>query len=103
MAAPSDTEKLNRELSILNTVAQALNREVDLSKALHTALAHVAELLGLRTGWVWLLREESGEAYLAAAQNLPPALTESPHVRTWESGQEKEGGDGVTVAKMRDS
>jgi two-component system, NarL family, sensor kinase len=82
MAAPSDTEKLeqrNRELSILNTVAQALNREVDLSKALQTALAHVAELLGLRTGWVWLLREESGEAYLAAAQNLPPALADAPY------------------------
>jgi len=75
MAAPSD----NRELSILNTVAQALNREVDLSQTLQAALAHVADLLGLRTGWVWLLREESGEAYLAAAQNLPPALAESPH------------------------
>lgn len=81
-AAESDTDKLqrrNRELSILNTIAEALNREVDLSKALHTALAQVADLLDLRTGWVWLLREESAESYLAAAQNLPPALAEAPH------------------------
>jgi two-component system NarL family sensor kinase len=78
----SDAEKLrrrNHELSILNAIAEALNREVDLPQALQTALAQAAELLGLRTGWVWLLREESGDAYLAASQNLPPALAKSPH------------------------
>jgi two-component system NarL family sensor kinase len=78
----SDTDKLerrNHELSILNAIAEALNREVDLTKALQAALAQAAELLGLRTGWVWLLREETGESYLAAAQNLPPALAKSPH------------------------
>ncbi len=78
----SDAEKLrrrNHELSILNAIAQALNREVDLPQALQAALAQVAELLGLRTGWVWLLREESSDSYLAASQNLPPALTKSPH------------------------
>jgi two-component system NarL family sensor kinase len=78
----SDAEKLrrrNHELSILNAIAEALNREVDLPQALQTALAQAAELLGLRTGWVWLLREESGDSYLAASQNLPPALAKSPH------------------------
>jgi len=47
--------KRNRELSILNAIAEALNREVDLGRALHTTLGRVAELLGLQTGWVWLL------------------------------------------------
>ena len=78
----SDTEQLerrNRELSILNSIAEALNHKVDLAQALQTALAQAAELLGLRTGWVWLLREETGAAYLAAAQNLPPALANAPH------------------------
>jgi len=77
----SDTEKLrrrNRELSILNAIAQALNREVDLPQALSTALAQVAELLDLQTGWIWLLREESGDSSLAASQNLPPALANAP-------------------------
>ncbi len=77
----SDTEKLqrrNRELSILNTIAEALNREMDLSRALHTTLAQVAELLDLHTGWCFLLEEESGKFHLAAAQNLPPALAKSP-------------------------
>ena len=77
----SDTEKLqrrNRELSILNAIASALNREVDLTRALNAALAQVAELLDLKTGWIWLLHEETGEPYLAAAQNLPPALINDP-------------------------
>jgi two-component system NarL family sensor kinase len=81
MKGESDTEKLrrrNRELSILNSIAQALNREVDLSQALHTTLAQVAELLDLQTGWIWLLREDTCEPYLVAAQNLPPALANSP-------------------------
>ena len=70
--------RLNRELSILNTIAEGLNRAVDLGQALHNALALVAELLGLRTGWVWLLDEETGDEILAAAQHLPPALRDEP-------------------------
>ena len=82
MTNPSDTAKLqrrNRELSILNAIADALNREVDLTRALHVALSQVAGLLDLATGWIWLLREETGESYLAAAQNLPPALADNPY------------------------
>jgi two-component system NarL family sensor kinase len=31
-------------------------------------------LLGLRTGWVWLIDPQTGRFYSAAAQNLPPFL-----------------------------
>jgi len=78
-AAESDTEKLerrNRELFILHQIAEALNREVDLNQALQTALAKVAELFDLNTGWIFLLHEETNEPYFAGAQNLPPALAE---------------------------
>ena len=68
----------NRELSILNKIAEALNRSLELDEALGAALANVAELLDLQTGWIWLLHERSGEPYLAAAQNLPPALANNP-------------------------
>lgn len=77
----SDTGALqqrNRELTIINKIAEALNRSVDLQGALQAALAKAAELLELQTGWIWLLDEKSGEAYLAAAQNLPPALAGNP-------------------------
>lgn len=72
------SNRLHRELSILNTIAQALNRSVDLNEALHTTLAQVADLFDLHTGWIWLLNEQTGESYLAAAQNLPPALADDP-------------------------
>lgn len=68
----------NRELAILNAITEALNREIDLIQALKTTLAKVAELLDLETGWIFLIEEESGEHYLAAAQNLPPGLADSP-------------------------
>ncbi|MGH2593704.1 MAG: histidine kinase [Anaerolineae bacterium] len=72
----------NRELSILNAIAEALNRSVDLDQALENALRLVAELLDLRAGWVWLLDEVTGEPYLAAAQFLPPGLANEPERMT---------------------
>lgn len=77
----SNTLKLkqrNRELSILNTIAEALNREVDLSQSIQVALEQVSDLFDLRTSWIWLLDEENGSPYLAASQNLPPALVNNP-------------------------
>jgi two-component system NarL family sensor kinase len=78
----SDAQELaqrNRELTILNEITAALNQEVDLGAALNTALRKVAELLSLRTGWIWLLAEDNADnSYLAAAQNLPPALRDNP-------------------------
>jgi two-component system, NarL family, sensor kinase len=74
-----DLRRLNHELSVLNAIARELNRSVNLGEALEFTLAQVAELLGLRTGWIWLMNEDSSEPYLAAAQNLPPALSNEPH------------------------
>jgi two-component system NarL family sensor kinase len=71
-------ERLNHELSVLNGIARELNRSVNLDEALRFTLSQVAELLGLRTGWIWLIRESSPEPYLAAAQNLPPVLADEP-------------------------
>jgi len=84
----------NKELSVLNAIAEGLNRSVDLREALQTTLRLVAELLDLRSGWVWLLDEETGEEILAAAQNLPPILLKQPRrmtgncycLRTFRSG-----------------
>lgn len=83
---PTDTEKLeqrNRELSILNSIAEALNREVDLRQALQTGLARVTELFNLQTGWIWLQDERTGQTYVAAQQGLPSSLAEDP---TWLEG-----------------
>lgn len=71
-------EQRNRELSILNAIAENLNRSVDLDETLRSTLSQVVELFDLQTGWIWLLQEENMASYLAAAQNLPPALTKKP-------------------------
>jgi two-component system NarL family sensor kinase len=78
--AQSDLRRLNHELSVLNAVARGLNRSVSLGEALRLALSRVAELLDLRTGWIWLQDAPSAEPYLAAAQNLPPALADDPRL-----------------------
>jgi two-component system NarL family sensor kinase len=99
-------KRRNHELSILNAIAQALNGSVDLAQAVHTALARVTELLDLQTGWVWLLHEETGQSYLAAAQNLPPVLAQNPRkmegscycLRTYRDG-DLEGAANVNVVE----
>ena len=73
-----ELQRRNRELSILNSIAQALHREIDLDRALNVVLAQVAELFGLRTGWIFLVHEETDETYLAASLNLPPGLADHP-------------------------
>lgn len=63
-----------KELAILNAIAEALNSATDVRQALERTLSLVGELLGLRTGWVWLLDSETRQFYSAAAKNLPPYL-----------------------------
>jgi two-component system, NarL family, sensor kinase len=67
----------NRELAVLYAIAGHLNRKVDVHEALQEVLVQVTKLLGLQTGWVWLL-DAQGEPYLAAAQALPPYLADHP-------------------------
>ena len=69
---------MNSELSTLTALAQALGRSADLAESLDAALATVADVLGLETGWVWLLEEGDPEPRLAAARALPPALRDHP-------------------------
>lgn len=105
----TDASQLQRrtyELTILNDIARALNHSVELSQVLQTGLAQVAELLGLHTGWVWLVRDDSSAGYMAAAQNLPPALAKHPNrmrgscycLNTYEEG-DLEGAANINVVK----
>jgi two-component system NarL family sensor kinase len=71
----------NRDLAILYDIAGYLNREVDVHEALQEVLGRVTALLGLTTGWVWLLNEQA-EPYLAASRALPPYLADHPHRMT---------------------
>ena len=71
----------NRDLAILYAITGHLNRKIDVHEALQEVLAQVTKLLGLQTGWVWLL-DEQDRPYLAAAQSLPPYLADHPQRMT---------------------
>jgi len=64
--------------SILYEIARHLNREFSQQAALRKSLEKTVELLGLETGWIWLLQPEAQSVYLAASYNLPPALQNHP-------------------------
>ncbi len=65
-----------RALRVLKEVAEALNRAPTVERAAADALARMADLLGVETGWVWLRDPASDQFYSAAAQSLPPYLQE---------------------------
>lgn len=73
MPALTDAQRRIAELTTLNALAQTLNRIGDLREALDAALAHIVELMGLRTGWIFL-SDESLAYRLAARHDLPPAI-----------------------------
>ncbi len=86
---------LIEKLTILNQIADTLNRSVDVKSALQDALAQLVELMELETGWI-LLKDPSsknrwgGRGYsLAAHHNLPPAMAPDK-ARAWKGDCECE-------------
>jgi two-component system NarL family sensor kinase len=83
------------ELEIIGSVAEALNSAPSIEEALDRTLELVTDLLGLQTGWVWLVDPETGHMYRAAARNLPPYLQEPARMSgeswCWCIGEFREG------------
>jgi len=73
-AARGGARESTRDLRILKEIAEALNGAANVDQALRDVLAHIADLLGLRTGWIWLIDPRTGRFYSATAQALPPFL-----------------------------
>lgn len=84
------------DLQTLHKIAETLNRAIDVTTALESALAQLVELMGLRTAWIFLKDEKNqsrwaGKGYeLIAHHNLPPAmrLTEAA---IWNGGCDCQG------------
>jgi len=76
LATGEPRETRARELEVLNAIGEALNSSTQVGEALTRTLGLVAELLRLKTGWVWLLDPETQQFYNAAVHNLPPYLQE---------------------------
>jgi serine phosphatase RsbU (regulator of sigma subunit) len=83
---------LIEDLTTLNQIAETLNRATDVQSALNTTLAHLVELMGLQTGWIFLRNpdhdDQSRDSFrLAAHYNLPPGLSPDDRVM-WTSSCE---------------
>ena len=61
-----------RDLATVNAVAETLNRSTNIREAVESSLHRVIELMGLRSGWVFI--QEDGGYVLAARHALPDDL-----------------------------
>lgn len=62
-----------QELATLHEIAQTLNQAAKVEEALQTSLEKTVALMGLSTGWIFLL-DHAGEFRAVADHGLPPAL-----------------------------
>lgn len=68
------------DLQTLNDISLALNQSSDVQTALDTSLAKLVQLMGLETGWIFVIDSSANDRWggrgfrLAAHYNLPPAL-----------------------------
>ncbi len=74
MSRSNITRHYLTDLTILNVLAQTLNETLDLRSMLDGALAHIIELMGLRSGWIFLVGDAK-TFMLAARHDLPPAIS----------------------------
>ena len=73
MSSSRDPAEKHSNLTALKTIAEVLNRSLDLNQALHEALRLILNILGLQAGWVFL-KDRDGGFRAAAFHGLPPAL-----------------------------
>ena len=86
--------------STLYEIASDLNKEFSLQAALRKALEKTVDLLGLETGWIWLVQGDTKSVYLAASYNLPPALGNYPErLSGWCYCIQKYFSDSISGAK----
>jgi len=76
---------------VLNKIIETLNQAVDVREVLQSALSDLVALMGLETGWIFLVDEQAQDSWagkgftLAAHINLPPALAvDDPEA--WDKG-----------------
>lgn len=84
-------QTFTEDLQALNQIADTLNRAADVQTALNSVLARLVELMGLETGWIFLVDSGAqsrwaGRGYrLLAYHNLPPAMhPDNPDA--WDGG-----------------
>lgn len=86
-------QALISDLETLNQIAETLNRGVNVSTTLESALQQLVQLLGLETGWIFLKDDASQDRWggrgftLTTTCQLPPALALS-NPEAWDKSCE---------------
>ena len=65
-------ERRNRELSSLNVIASTIGQSLELKKVLAGTLKTVLDLMGLKTGWIFLREGETNKLILTCHLGLSP-------------------------------
>ncbi|GAB4545463.1 MAG: hypothetical protein Kow0063_39530 [Anaerolineae bacterium] len=64
----------NRELAVLNAVAQAASRQYDLDEMLDAALHRVLNLMNMQAGWILVLEGSEARPRMACSVGLPASV-----------------------------
>jgi sigma-B regulation protein RsbU (phosphoserine phosphatase) len=84
------------DLTTLNRIIETLNQAVDVRQVLQSALSDLVKLMGLETGWIFLVDEQAQDSWagkgfkLVAHINLPPALAVN-NPEAWNKGCDCQG------------
>lgn len=82
--------RLNRELSAFNRISVVLSRTIELDALLKDALYTTLEVLKLKSGWILLLDEETGELVLTVYKGLPEDIVQDfKNIKAAEGSYEK--------------
>ncbi len=103
-------DEQRRQLLALNTIAEAVNRVVDLREVLQTALEKIIEMLPASRGWIYLLEEDRlvlkssrGSALDFVALHEPPLRTPSHWLNQPRVEREaREAAEGRIPAPLKD-
>ncbi len=62
------------DLQTLNEIALALNQSADVRNALDRSLSLLVELMGLNTGWIFIIDPEAGDRWGGVASVWRPII-----------------------------
>ncbi|CUS01997.2 putative Stage II sporulation E family protein [Candidatus Promineifilum breve] len=87
----TDQSELIADLQTLNDISRTLNQFADVQSALNTSLARLIDLMGVETGWIFVVDPAATDRWggrgfrLAAHHNLPPAMSVT-NPDAWDKG-----------------
>jgi signal transduction histidine kinase len=74
VAVQNDLRLTNRQLEIMNRIAFAAERDLEIHDILYIILKNILEIVDLEMGWVFLYDPELNKFHLASWHNIPDSL-----------------------------